>query len=229
MTFDDIYRAITKTGLKLRAASHELPHHDARTASASGTILLLGFAGRDGWDQFSNSAEARDKHPNPMDRWSSRVIGTLADELGGVALFPFSGPPYLPFQQIALSTGQMFRSPLGVLIDPHYGLWHAFRGALAFAHKLDLSKLDLSKSEPNTSPCETCADKPCLSACPVGAFTQSGYNVPLCSDHLHAKSQTCTVQGCLARNACPVGAEHKYSPDQMRFYMAAFKAAHPKP
>ena len=224
MTFDDICRAITKTGLKLRAASHELPHNDARTAPASGTILLLGFAGRDGWDQFSNSAEARDKHANPLDRWSSRVIGTLADELGGVAVFPFSGPPYLPFQQIALSAGQMFRSPLGVLIDPHYGLWHAFRGALVFAHTLALPK-----SEPCKNPCETCADKPCLSACPVGAFTQRGYDVPRCSDHLHSKSQTCTVQGCLARNACPVGAEHRYSPDQMRFYMAAFKAAHSKP
>ena len=31
-------------------------------------------------------------------------------------------------------------SPLGILIHPDYGLWHAYRGALAFAERLALPR-----------------------------------------------------------------------------------------
>ena len=228
MTLDNICLEIAKTGLKLRAASHGLPPINVDSSPLSGTILLLGFTGREGWGHFSASQEALDLQPNPLDRWSSRVIGTLAAQLGAEAAFPFEGPPYMPFQQIALSAGRMFRSPLGLLIDPDYGLWHAFRGALVFRQNLILPKVEPATALPK-SPCEFCAGKPCLSTCPVGAFTPDGYDVARCSDHLHSGHQTCTIQGCLARNACPVGVEHRYGPDQMRFYMAAFKAAHAKP
>ena len=38
---------------------------------------------------------------DPLDRWSRRLIERLARELGGRALFPFGGPPFLPFQRWA--------------------------------------------------------------------------------------------------------------------------------
>ena len=65
------------------------------------TIVLAGMAGREGWSAFAASPEAGDGLGHPLDRWSRRIIETLAREFGGQAFFPFGGPPYWPFQQWA--------------------------------------------------------------------------------------------------------------------------------
>ena len=62
----------------------------------------------------------------------------LAPGFGATALFPFGGPPWLPFQRWAMKADCVTASPLGILIHPDFGLWHAYRGALAFAEQLDL-------------------------------------------------------------------------------------------
>jgi epoxyqueuosine reductase len=41
--------------------------------------------------------EFTDGRPDPIDRWSRRVIGHMACDLGAKALFPFGGPPWHPF------------------------------------------------------------------------------------------------------------------------------------
>ena len=66
------------------------------------TIALLGFAGAAEWPVFTASPEARDGGADPLDRWSRRVVGELAETFGARALFPFEGPPYWPFQGWAL-------------------------------------------------------------------------------------------------------------------------------
>ena len=70
--------------------------------TAAGVVALLGFAGRAGFAAFARSAEFQDGSPHPLDRWSRRVISALAEAVGGRALFPFEGPPHLPFQRWAL-------------------------------------------------------------------------------------------------------------------------------
>jgi epoxyqueuosine reductase QueG len=108
-----------------------------------------------------------------------------------------------------------------MLIHPRIGLWHAWRGVLAFAERLALAPV-----EPVASPCDGCAAKPCLTACPVGAFTASGYDVAACVAHLDSGSGgACLAGGCLARLACPVGSEHRYAPPAAAFHMAAFHRA----
>ena len=185
------------------------------------TIVLIGMAGRSGWDAFAASAEAHDGLDHPLDRFSRRVIGTLAQNLGAAALYPFGGPPYWPFQQWAQRCEPVHPSPLGLLIHPRYGLWHSYRGALGFARSLDVPAW-----EATPSPCETCAEKPCLGACPVGAFVVGGYDVPACVAHLKSPAGSdCMDYGCLARRACPVGAEHAHGPAQAAFTMRAFLRA----
>jgi len=185
----------------------------------AGTIVLLGFIGSEGWPAFAGSTEAQDGQPNPLDRWSHRVIDALAADLGGSALYPFAGPPWLPFQRWARRAETVFVSPLGILIHPEYGLWHSYRGGLAFAERLDLPS-----SPRRSSPCTSCAAKPCLTTCPVSAFSAGSYDVPACRSHIATeKGADCLSGGCLARLACPVGAAYRYRPDQADFHMRAFR------
>jgi hypothetical protein len=187
----------------------------------SGTLVLAGNVGGSLWPAFSNAPEARDGAPDPLDRWSARVIGAIAAQLGARAVFPFGGPPYHPFQRWAQRAAPLTPSPIGVLIHPDFGLWQAFRGALAFSPALPLPPPDR-----RPSPCESCAGRPCLSTCPVGAFTAAGYDVAACAGHIAAPAGAdCLAEGCRARRACPVGRPHHYPADQAVFHMSAFLAA----
>ena len=185
------------------------------------SIALVGLAERRGWAAFSQSPEAQDGAADPLDRWSRRVVDALATALGARAFYPFGGPPHWPFQRWARRAEPMHVSPLGLLIHPIDGLWRGYRGALAFAAPI---AVPLPHAAPN--PCETCVARPCLSTCPVGAFTGAGYDVGACAAHLsRLAGRPCMERGCLARRACPVGAEHAHQPSQAAFHMRAFLAA----
>ncbi len=188
------------------------------------TLVMVGNAGPDLWRAFAASPEFGTA-PDPLNRWSARVIGNLAEAWGAWALFPFGGPPHLPFIAWAKRAEPVGESPLGMLIHPDYGLWHAYRGALAFAEAIPLPP----RAE-RPRPCDACADQPCLSACPVGAFTAEGdgvgYDVSACADHLKAPAGAdCMAEACRARRACPIGREYLYQPEQARFHMTHFLAA----
>jgi hypothetical protein len=213
-----VFSAIERTGLVPRGA---LKLEDGERTGALAdirTIVLAGMAGRDCWSAFAASPEAGDGADHPLDRWSRRVIETLARELGGKALFPFGGPPFWPFQQWARRAEPVHPSPIGLLIHPRYGLWHSYRGALGLSEKLAVPE---PAAVPN--PCESCSGRWCLKACPVGAFSAAGYDVAACVGHLKsAAGADCMDFGCGARRACPVGAEHAYGPEQASFLMRAF-------
>lgn len=217
----DLPPALEPLGLVLFGAFHPAPN-DA-VPGDPGTLALVGNAGPAMWQAF-----ARDPHGatagggDPLDRWIEAGLTAVAGRLGATALFPFGGPPFLPFQRWAQRAGPARPSPLGLLIHPDYGLWHAYRGALAFADRLPLPAVDT-----RPSPCESCADRPCLSTCPVGAFDASqGYDVPACAGHLATPAGAdCNALGCRARRACPVGRDFVYAPAQAAFHMAAFRRA----
>ena len=222
MTLGEIAACLAPEGLAFRGALHleagEIslpPVVDART------LILVGFVGAAGWPAFESSPERRDGGADPLDRWSRRVVGALAERCGGVALYPFGGPPYHPFQRWARRADTVHVSPLGLLIHPKFGLWHSYRGALALAERIDFPPPDGTRS-----PCETCEGRPCLGACPVGAFAPSSYDVAACINHLsQSKGVGCMKSGCLARRACPVGAAFAHEPAQAHFHMEAFRAA----
>jgi ferredoxin len=216
-----VFSAVERTGLVPRGAL--LLEDGERQGALAGirTIVLAGMAGRRGWGAFAASPEAVDGLDHPLDRWSRRVIEALAADLAALALFPFRGPPYWPFQQWARRAEPVHPSPIGLLIHPVYGLWHSYRGALGFHEALD-------SPEPSAvpSPCESCSGRWCLKACPVGAFSAADYDVSACVGHLKtAAGADCMGFGCRARLACPVGAEHAYGPEQASFTMRAFLRA----
>ena len=179
------------------------------------TIVLIGNLGGSFWPTFRNSG-FEDNHA--LDRWTKHVIDPIAEKNGGLPLYP-SVKPYQPFQRWAKKAEGLEASPLGLLMHPEYGLWQAYRAALVFFNVRELPP------SPTTAPhaCATCADKPCLNTCPVGAYSNEGYDVVVCREHVRENPHGhCATKGCLARQACPVATDHHYSEDQQRFHMKAF-------
>lgn len=223
MTLDTIAHAVGSTGLILRGGFHPRPEDGLPPLPGGGagrTLLLLGIVGPGAWQAFAVSPERRCAD-HPLDTWTRRIVSGLAGRFGALPLFPFDGPPYWPFQRWAMRAEPVAPSPLGILIHPEYGLWHAYRAALLFGETIALPP----RGE-QASPCETCADRPCLSACPVAAFTGSAYRVEACAEHISAPAGAmCMEEGCRARDACPVGRAYRYPPEQIRFHMAAFRRA----
>lgn len=220
---DSLAQAMAREGLAFRGAFAPQPPDgvpDLPDGRPAASLVLAGWTEASDWATFRDSAEARDGQPEPLDRWSRRALGSLADRFGGLALDPADGPPWWPFQRWARRAEPVHPSPLGLLIHPAYGLWHAYRGALALPEPVAAPP---PSAEP--SPCATCRDRPCLGACPVGAHTVAGFAAPTCARHLATPAGTpCTTLGCAARRACPVAVGRAQAPDQARFHLRAFRA-----
>lgn len=171
--------------------------------------ILLGPDPATFWPALQAAPEA--SAPNPVDAWSARVIGDWAQDLGAEARFPF-GQPLQPFMTWALASGRCHVSPVGMLVHDAQGLMVSFRGALLFEHEIALPPAP-------AKPCDTCA-APCLTACPVGALTGEGYDLPACHAWLDDPANACMDRGCAVRRACPVS---KVRPDaQSAHHMASF-------
>ena len=180
------------------------------------TLVLLGPREPEFWKVFSASPEFQDGQPDPLDRWSARVIGRLAEELGAQSFFPFGGPPYQPFLRWARASGRAHVSPVGLLVHDTAGLMVSYRGALGFSQKID-------RPVPGPSPCDTCAEKPCLTACPVDAFGKGFYDVQACKSDLDRPGNNCMARGCAVRRACPLSLNYGRVEAQSAFHMRAFK------
>ncbi|MGK7654645.1 MULTISPECIES: ferredoxin [unclassified Roseovarius] len=200
------------------------PHHlavfgtvtGAETPKGIGTLVLLGPREPGFWPAFTASPEYADAAPDPMDRWSSRVIGGLAQNLDATAFFPFGGPPYQPFISWAKASGRAHGSPVGLLVHDTAGLMISYRGALGFADRLNIPV-------PPPNPCDSCATRPCLTACPVDAFASGTYDIAACKADLDRPENDCMSKGCAVRRACPVSQSYGRLENQSAFHMRAFK------
>lgn len=207
MIWEALITAAAPQGLILMGTCHE----------DDDTLALLG-AGSGMWPVFTASAEYRDGAPDPLDRWSKRVIGALAEPLRAKTAFPSDGPPYAPFIGWALATGRFWQSPVGMLVHDEAGLMVSIRGALRLPGKLPL------KGDRAPHPCNGCETQPCTTACPVQALSaEAVYDVDACKGHLsRPEGADCMETGCAARRACPISWRFGRDPAQSAFHMAAF-------
>ena len=142
-----------------------------RTGAEAATLILVGNVGSSVWEPFA-AAGFIGRTEHPLDDWSREVVARLARELGAEPLFPFGGPPFLPFIRWALRADTVWPSVMGPLIHPRYGLWHAYRGALSFPERFELPPPDTAARRP----CDDCRERPCLVPCPVGAVREGAFD-----------------------------------------------------
>lgn len=191
MNYDNLQENAGARGLVLLGGFH--PNAQDKCPPGTGTLVLMGPDPVGFWPTLQAAPEARE--PDAVDRWSRRVIGTWACDLKAKAVFPF-GEPRHPFISWALRSARCHLSPATLLVHDTQGLMVSFRGALALRERIELPA-------PLPSPCESCIEKPCLVACPVGALG-NGYDTEKCHSHLDTVNNTCMPRGCAARRACPV-------------------------
>ncbi|QCP86829.1 ferredoxin [Cereibacter sphaeroides] len=179
------------------------------------SLLLLGPREPGFWPHLTAQPEWQDGRPDPVDRWSERVITRLAQEIGALPVFPFGGPPWWPFYGWALRTGRAFASPVRLIVHDEAGLFFSCRGALALRDRLEPPQ--------GVSPCSDCANRPCLTACPAGALGAGGYDVPACHAFLERPEGTpCLDRGCAVRRACPRSQGHARMEIQSAYHMRQF-------
>ena len=220
--------ALTSHGLRLRGGwrpgpEDVIPHLPGGKKAA--VVWMVGGVGSQLWPTFKASSFFQDGLDHPLDRWSRAIGEILATRWGGLALYPFEGPPFYPFQQWATRAEPLQNSPMMLRIHPEHGLWHAYRFSLALAEVLpgDLPPATPARDAHKPSLCLACAGQPCLQACPVHAYTGTTFELNACADHLKTlQGQACMQMGCKARRACPVGQQHTYVPEHAAFHMNAF-------
>ena len=228
-----IIDALSPHGLSLRG-SWTPQDDDALPAlpdgSRPGVVWMVGVIGSAFWPHFKASTFYQDGRSDPLDRWSRAIGEDLAARFGGVALYPFDGPPYHPFQRWADRSEPTQASAMLLRIHPTYGLWHAYRFALALPAPAALAAPSPGPDPVPSVPaelCATCSGQPCLQACPVQAYSGASFALQRCADHLHSgQGEACMQTGCLARRACPVGAPLRYTPEHAAFHMQAFARRH---
>ena len=180
------------------------------------TLIMIGNTGSALWASAGEYLRHSARR-HPLDDWTRSHLDGLADNVSANVIYPFDGPPFAPFQRWAMRCDAVAPSPIGPLIHPDYGLWHAYRAAFVFD-----TQIVLPEKEDAASPCDTCLDKPCINTCPVGALGLRRYDVPVCSAHLATPGNRCMERSCLARMACPVGREYIYNIEMGRFHMRKF-------
>ena len=181
-------------------------------------LILLGHGGKRLWACVQASGMAGE---HPIDDYVVQTVTQIfaaefPDRRYRIA-YPGDGP--IGLQQLGKLAGWHNPSPFMVGIDQEWGSWFAYRAVVLadtdfspfFA--VDRSPQELALGRGN--PCLNCIEQPCISACPVGAVSNEAFALDKCIDYRRLAGSACEFT-CLARVACPVGSEHRYSAAQLR-------------
>ncbi len=172
-------------------------------------LLLIGHGGRRLWECVQASGIGGS---DPIDDYTRQTLAEwFARELPGSdyrILYPGEAPVGL--QAFGELAGWHHPTPFRVGIDAKWGSWFAYRAAVLCTTRFSpFFRVDRS------SPCATCIERPCVAACPANALAGENFDLDACLHWRMDPASTC-ADTCLARLACPVGAEHRYDAAQIR-------------
>jgi hypothetical protein len=172
-------------------------------------LIMIGHGGRWLWEAVRASDPRTE---NPIDDFSARTVaGWFRQQFAGqTGSIIYPGSCSIDLQELGRIVGWHNDSPLMIGIREDWGTWFAYRVVM-------LTTTDLEPSRPrrNNSPCEHCADKPCIDSCPAAAMNGGSFALDKCTAYRLQLSSRCKAT-CLARVSCPVGNAHRYSDEQMQ-------------
>jgi len=195
----------------------------AALAGEARSIVIVGNGGRTLWEALQIHAGRNPgwwERDNPIDDFTVQVVEQMVLEplrnngLKPVAAYPFVGAaPFIDFMTLGRIAGLGGPSILGVLVNPAYGPWIAFRAAILIDADLD---------EPGAAtgfdPCPGCATRPCIDACPPRAVSfPDGWSIPRCLEHRVEVEADCAGR-CHARAGCVLGPEHRYPDAELEYH-----------
>lgn len=212
------------------ASAAPAPHTLDRGNSGPRSIIVIGNGGGDFWRAYSAFA---DRHPgwrdraNPLDDFTREIIERevvpVVRESGArcLTVYPFMhGGPTLNFIELAKLAGLGGPSIIGVVLNPMYGPWIAFRAALV----VDVD-LDFPGAAVGFDPCPRCVPRSCIAACPAAAVSlPAGWDIPKCLTHRVEVEADCAPR-CHARVACVLGPEQRYTDDELEYHQRRALAA----
>ncbi len=212
-------RYLVENGLNLFAAldCNSLPDNVREMMSGSvrlsdfSRLVVIGNAGRQFWHALQVAGMSS---TDPVDSFSRATTQTFCSKFLPHATCDliYPGSTSIPLQRIGALLGWGHVSPLGIGISNEYGLWFAYRGAF-----LTSARLPLTEKIAQPFACDSCIDKPCIGRCPASAVCASAaFDIPACVDFRLSENSPC-VDCCLARQACPVGASHRYPVEMVRY------------
>lgn len=179
------------------------------------SVVVVASGGRAFWERLPAAARAGEEHP--IDRVGRGAIARALSTLpAGSRLVEQEATDRFDLRRLAERAGLGVVSPhLLLLIHPVFGPWVSVRGLVAVP-------VDLPASGPLAyDPCGACA-RPCLDACPVGAYSRAAsFDVDRCATHRLRSDDvpppaTHCAERCHARYACVVGPEHAYGDAESR-------------
>ena len=189
----------------------------AQRAPAARGIVVVGNGGGAFWAAFRAAVpHPVDPADHPLDGFTRAVVEAAARDFETVGtVFPFDARDALDFRLLAELAGLGRPSLLGVLVHPEFGPWIALRAAL-----LVPDAVRAPRPADGFDPCPSCVERPCITACPVGAVGPTGWDVARCAGHRLSEAGRCD-DACGARVACVYGGAHRLPPDALAFHQAA--------
>ncbi len=171
-------------------------------------LILLGHGGRRLWECVQAAGLASE---HPIDDYCTftvdRIFGPILPAGGYRLVYP--GETLIGLQSLGARAGWHHPTPFMVGIDEEFGSWSAYRAVL-----LADSDFCPSQAVDRKSPCATCQQPPCIATCPAEALAGGEFSLAKCSAYRLQPESPC-AHGCLARQACPVGAQHRYEAAQI--------------
>lgn len=174
-------------------------------ANTGDAVQQRWLAGESVAHKLQQDAHSAPHSAGPLDDFCRAELGTLLATQAHHWLFPQPyGEPLAPLVKWLQAAGWWQPGPFMNSLHPRYGSWWAVRAVIA----LDAAP---SGAQPafTAQPCLDCP-APCVNACPAQAVAYSrAWDWQRCGQYRLAQDSACTSD-CLARLACPLGAEWRY-------------------
>jgi methylmalonic aciduria homocystinuria type C protein len=171
--------------------------------------LVIGNSGAL-WPRFAAALRkdpSRLAQSDPLDSYAAEQMQRALEPIG--ARFELRAAPEPPPRRVALQraahvAGLAFLAPSFLCVHPRFGPWIGLRGAVA----IDVDGPE--RSTPLGNPCDACA----LRCAPALARALDG----------EADGAEPWRRWLAVRDACPVGREHRFGEDQLRYHYVKDRA-----